>query len=67
VLRTLPIRQFLHQVDGVLKNVCGLPRFKPPPGGIRRELQILDGTQPISTLFEMLRQLESSFARPLRV
>jgi hypothetical protein len=53
--RSFGLGQSLYQIESVLKNLCSLLRFKPPPRRICRQLQVLDGTQPISALFEVIR------------
>jgi hypothetical protein len=54
--RSLGLGQFAHEFERVFKHLCGLPRFKPLRGGVCRQPQSLDGTQPISALFEMTRK-----------
>jgi len=45
--RSPGLRQLAHQFESVLKNLGGLPRFKPPRDAIRSQLQVLDRTRPI--------------------
>jgi len=40
----------------MLENLYGLPEAQTAACGIRRQASVLDGTRPISRLFEVTRQ-----------